>query len=147
MQNNTPNVDQQTAIDNLEQLCNHNPNNPLIAWLVDGVERWIRQPPSERQSLEHYLGLSAGRAGHVSAATLIQQRRRDGHLKAAAALIQQQHGVSTWRACGMLAERIRKFRTLRILTGEIDQRIAEAFDIGNELPTSQDRIFSIVILD
>ncbi|MGJ0486774.1 MAG: hypothetical protein ACR65R_19890 [Methylomicrobium sp.] len=147
--------DQAQAIELFFKLrqCAHTLPEPVANWLIDAFDGYIKQPPNDRKTLDHYLGLSSERAGQRTAATQIQRIIRDSHLHAAANHLQALSGGSKWNACGKLADEIKRFRTTRLRRlrsgdalpcNDLEQSLLAAFEFGVEPPTTQDRLYSIV---
>lgn len=144
---------QHGAIQHLMALANRNPDTSEQQWFNAAVDRWIRQPPAGRTSLEFSLGLSTGQPGQACAATVIQMELRNRHLYHAVQDIQQQHpNLSLWSASGCVANEIRKLRRLPIhllLSGQripqnaIEYHLLQAFALQMELPVTQQGVFNV----
>lgn len=114
----------------------------------------ISQPPGDKKTLEHILGMDSTGPGQLSPFTAIRNSIRNYHLKKAMEHLQKEHSCKAWPACKRLAESIQafypiKFKRLqagsRAIADELEQHLFAAFVIDTNPPATQSYLHDILI--
>lgn len=141
-------TNQAEAIQNLIKLTSQSPDTTEKAWLISAIDEWIRYPPAERPALEVCLGLNLVQPGKPTGATIIQNEKRDFHIREAVRDAQETLNFKQWKAAGYVAKKLNNLNQVSIEKRKpkdsVEYHLFQAVALDDDLPRSQSGILRIV---